>query len=187
MKFSISLKNKIILVSALALLGMAVIFYFIILPTVRDIQEINNQILTEKENLEEKFQKGQYLKKIAEDLKAIEPEVEKLKSVYVTKGEEIKFITQLESLSDKYHLDATFPILKEERAFGNGLVGLDIEFHLNGRYPETVAFLTEIESLSYYIDISDVRIGSSGAKDGRVKSVLKGKIYITKNHDNKNK
>lgn len=186
MKIQLQSKHKILLSIVAALIMTVLIILFIIIPTVQDIQTINRNIISEKENLELKFKKGQYMKKVMEDLKNIEPNVTALRSVYLRKGEELDFITTLEKISEKFNLESDINIIQDQaRESSDGLQELGIEIQLDGSYEHTLRYLTELEQLDYYTTIHSLEISSTEKNTGRVKSKLRGKIYIKEINDKK--
>ncbi len=80
------------------------VIYLVILPTIKDIRGINEDVYAERVDLEKKYLRGQLLRKTVEDFEKIRPEKDKLSSVFIPEKEELKFITDLEKIAANNNL-----------------------------------------------------------------------------------
>lgn len=169
-------KKKITIIIIIFFLLSFVIEFFIILPTLSDIKEINKNIQKEKESLEAKFQKGQFLKKIMADYKSVEPRRNELDTIFIKKGNELEFITDLEKISQKYNLDPTFTKLNNSGS-KNTVSEMLLNIKLEGDFTQTLLFLSDLETLQYYFNISKISLASAN-KQNNVSSDIIGTAYI---------
>lgn len=187
MKLTINTKIKIISTLLLAFIAITAILLLIIFPTVKDIKDINNKIIEEKESLELKFSKGQYLKNVVRDFKTIEPEIKNIQDAYVTKGKELDFISDMEKISDRLNLDTKINKTKQEQDKENEYVEvLTIEMELSGGFSQTMRFLEEIETLPYYFNIDNIIVASTDPRLGKIITKLAGKVFIKPNYEAQN-
>lgn len=179
MKISIHTKYKIIIVLTCVVFITATIAFGIILPAAKDIITINEKIRNEKESLEIKFQKGQYLRKVIQDLREIEPQLEKLRSVYVLQGDELTFVTDIEKISAAHGLDSDINMVKQDDDnVAAPIKALTLNIHLEGGFSQTFKMLADLEALKYYFNVSNMKFSAGDAKTQKIKSDIVGKIYI---------
>ncbi len=177
MKISLGTTQKIIMIITITFFVIASIAFLIILPTIRDIQEINKEILFEKKSLEAKFLSGQYYTKVYQDFKAIEPEIKKIQGVYIKKGEELNFITDIENISDARGLEQKI-IRVNTNSNNENLETLTLDVRLTGGFTQIMEFLSDLESLKYYFNIFNISFSSAGDKKNKISATILGKVYI---------
>ena len=179
MKISLSTTKKIIIIITITLVVIASILLLVILPTIRDIQEINKEILFEKKGLETKFLSGQYYTKVYQDFKAIEPEINKIQGVYIKKGEELKFITDIENISDAHGLEQKITRLNAITDNDKkNLETLTLDIRLTGGFTQIMNFLSDLESLKYYFNIFNLSLFSTSDTKNQIKATILGRVYI---------
>ena len=174
------IKQKIIIAVIIVLILSGIISYFIVLPTINDIKKISNDVYLERLDLEKKYLKGQLLKKTMEDFEKIQPEKEKLISIFIKEGEELKFITALEKLSSEYELEQELKLGSKQDLGSSIYYALPLEIIIKGKLIDTLKYLRDLERLNYYYNINAVT--TSSTKDNSlnqiVTSLIVGKIYI---------
>ncbi len=180
MKISLGTTQKIIITIAATLLIIVGIAFFVILPTIQDIQEINKEILFEKKSLEAKFLSGQYYTKVYKDFKAIEPEIEKVQGMYIKKGEELNFITDIEKISETYNLEPKITRINSDKNDNNkgSFETLILEIRLTGGFTQIMEFLSDLEALKYYFNIFNISLASQNDKKNKINATIVGKVYI---------
>lgn len=170
-------KKKIIIIIIIFFLLSFILEFFIILPTLNDIKKINNDIQKEKKDLEMKFQQGQFLKKVITDYKSVEPRRKELDALFIKKGDELGFITDLEKISQKYNLEPTFTKLNNKNDSESDVSEMLLTIKLGGGFTQTLLFLSELETLQYYFNISKISLASVN-KQNNVSSDIIGTAYI---------
>lgn len=151
-------KKKII---AIIIIFFAISFaleFFIILPSLDEIKKINDDIQKERENLEMKFQQGQLLKKVMSDYKSVESRKNELEVIFVEKGRELEFITELENIAQKYNLEPEFMKLKGDEAQNEVVSHMLLNISFEGDFMQTLHFLSDMEKLPYYFNISKISL-----------------------------
>lgn len=156
-----SLKNKIIVMIAGFILIIFSLIYFIVIPTIKDIQTMGQKIEEQMVDLEKKYIRGNSLRQLTENLKKIEPKLSSLDQIFINKNRELEFITTIENeannsqISQKINLSS--PKIIENQEFQKN----DLQLSVNGEFNEQLKYLINLESLNYYINIKLLELSSS--------------------------
>jgi len=169
-----SARIKIIISVAVIILFIGLISLFIIIPTVKDIKKINDTIYTERVDLEKKYLKGQLLRKTVKDFEAIKPEKDKLNVIFVKEGEELKFISTLEDMASQAGVRQTIELQTKNLTSNRGIRTMPIKITAEGNFYQIFGYLTSLEKLSYYLNLSS--IGLSANRD-YITAVFTGEIF----------
>lgn len=180
-------KRKIIISILTVLIGNGLIVYFIILPTIRDIVEIKNNVLIERIDLEKKWQRGQLLNRAQGDFEKTKAEKGRLVSIFIAQGSELEFITSLEQIAEKNNITQDLTLDQGEDASNkkfNTVSRLSVK--AQGDFNDLLRYIDEIDKLSYYFNINslDIRAGNSiSTAPGQVTADFSGNIFIVKDKD----
>lgn len=157
----IDLKNKIIA----SLIGLVLIIfaliYFIVVPTIKDIKTMGEEIAGQIIDLEKKYIKGNSLRQLTENLKKIEPKLNLLNQIFINKNRELEFITTIENeatdsqVSQKINLSS--PKNTENQEFQKN----SLQLFTRGGFNQQLKYLINLESLDYYINIKSLELSSS--------------------------
>ncbi|MFA6410369.1 MAG: type 4a pilus biogenesis protein PilO [Candidatus Buchananbacteria bacterium] len=182
-----TIRKKIIISIIIILSTTFLIIYLIILPTVKDILEINKLVYAERVDLEKKYERGQLLRKTIEDFQKIKPQENRLISVFVIESKELEFITTLEKISNTQQLDQKIYLKSAVKTKDKEEIydSLPVEIAIKGNFTGILKYLNDLEKLNYYFNISTINIGTEDGSES-VSANLKGKIYILANAE-KNK
>lgn len=154
----LGLKNKLIISIAGFIMVLISIIYFMVLPTINDIKEMGRKIESEKMDLEEKYQKGQSLKRLAEDIRKIEPLIEKLDQIYINKNDSLELITTLEKIANKNNINQKINLVDAQNTENQYYQKMPIQLSTNGSFINQMKYLTNLESSKYYINIQSLEI-----------------------------
>lgn len=171
-----NIKKKIIISITLILAGTAGIVYFIILPTIADINEIRKAVLIERTDLEKKYQRGQLLNKALEDFDTRKDEKEKLLSVFITEGQELEFITSLEQIAENNNIVQGLSLANGKQDNNQFYKTSILSVTAQGSFSDILEYLEDIKQLDYYYNIDELEI-KSGANEN-VTLQFAGKIFI---------
>ncbi len=158
------LKNKI----AVSLIGFLLIIfslvYFIVWPTIRDIKIMGSEIDAQKIDLEKKYIKGQNLKQLTENLKKIEPKLELLEQIFINRNRELEFITSLENEANKNRVNQKINLSAPASTENQNFQKIGLQLFTQGGFNNLLAYITDLESLSYYINFKTLELspGSAG-------------------------
>lgn len=178
-------KKKIAIVVSVFIIIMFIIEFFLIAPTLKEIKKINNDIKKEAEMLEAKIQQGQFLKKVVQDFKSVETRKNEIDTIFIQSGKELEFITQLETISQKYNLEPIFTkINNKNSANSTNFIAktMPLSLKIEGGFEQLMQFLSEIETLNYYFNISNISINSLN-KQGGITAEIMGTAFILEFED----
>lgn len=150
---------------AATLILLVVVILLVIKPTSKEIKEISSEIHTQREELEKLYLRGQFLKPAKEQYEKAVLQLPNLSKIFVAPGEELQIITALEQAAAKNNLNQEINLkeveIKEDEQPEN-YQATPITLKVIGNYQNFISYLTDLESLDYYININDFRIFTSG-------------------------
>lgn len=159
---------------------MAGIAYFVIYPTLRDIQSISDSIKKERDDLETKYQRGQLLRQLVQDFEKVKNEKDKLNTIFIESGKELEFVTMLENLASKYNLDQEIKISTKDVNKESIISALPLDISLKGDYNQILRYLNEIEASSVYFNINNIDAKLDRPLIGTIIINLSGNVYNKK-------
>lgn len=170
------IKHKNLIITTVSLIIILIISFLIIRPTIDYIINTKEQIKIEREDLEKQYQRIIYLRKNAEKVKEIEQQLVVLDDLFLLTGQELKFITTLESVAEKNNVSQKIS-LKSVNMNNSKQTALPFIISANGNSYNIISFLLEIEQLPYYINFNSLKISSKSA-DKNIEIILNGEIYL---------
>lgn len=174
----LSLKRKIALTAATVVSASALIFQFVIRPTLRQVRQITAAIQQEREDLEIKYQRGQRIKKITAEFNKIKPDKDRLNAMFVPASQalELVFITTLERLAPAHDVELTFD-QNRVQDLSTPESPLPLTFTLRGNFKQVLRYLVAVERLPYYFNISDLSLRGINPDRGDVLMVVNGQAF----------
>ncbi|MBU4216908.1 type 4a pilus biogenesis protein PilO [Candidatus Parcubacteria bacterium] len=175
-----SAKQKITNIIFLFIVFFGALLYFAIIPSIAAINDLEVKIINEKINSEKKYQIENNAISLNKKIGEIEPSVKTLEEVFINKNRELEFITVLESVANKNNVeqkisltspaseDKTVKATKNNSAnkeSGNNNLFVPMTITLSGNYKNVVNYLSELQSLKYYINIDGLDF-VSGSSNG---------------------
>lgn len=170
------LKQKNLIIIIASLIGTIAMFFLIIRPTIVYIKNTKEQIKIEREKLEKRYQRIIYLRKNAKDLKEIEQQLVVLDDLFLVSGQELKFITTLESIAEKNNISQKIDLKSTDQNIQKK-TALSFKISASGSARDIISYLIAIEQLSYYINFNSLNISSKSA-DKKLDAALDGEIYL---------
>lgn len=165
------LRHKLAIIVALVTLGLGSIAWFIIIPTLRDIQQITSSIQEQRNEIEEKYQRGQLLRKLMDDFKKIGPDKDRLATAMIAPGGELDFIITLEQLASRHDVDFD-PQRQSPAPPGT----FPLQLSLRGSFIQLMQYLQDIERLPTYFNVRNLEITSDTG--GKVQAIVIGEAYL---------
>jgi len=175
-----SIKQKIIFYILVVAIIISGVIYVVILPTVRDIKKINGDVLAERIDLEKKYLRGQLLKTTIANFEKIKPQEDKLNEIYIGQNEELRFITALENIANRYGLEQDIQLAENADGATAIYEPLALEINTQGEYINILQYLKDIERLNFYFNISKITFGTGGklkTNDSPISILMKGQIF----------
>lgn len=186
----LNLKQQMILVIfIIALFGIGV-SVLIILPTYKNIRELQTIIDGTQTYLEEQYEKTQRMKKSVHSLDVVAKQIAIYEKAIVRQGDELKIITQLEDLAVSANVkqilkvnladgrektltekeDKLPPLLRDKSSFVFSFVS-------EGEYENLIKYIKTIETLPYYFNTDSMHFSKN--KDNNLVTLrFSGQIYI---------
>ncbi len=168
------LRHKLVLILGLVGLSLAAIGWFIIVPTLRDIQSITGAIQEQRNSIEEKYQRGQLLRKLVEDFKKIGPDKDRLNAAFIQPGGELDFIIGLERLAASREVD--FDPQREKADAKARADSFPLTLKLRGTFSQLLSYLQDLERLPAYFNVSSLQLNAG--PDGTIEAVAHGAGYL---------
>jgi|GEM_PF-1439726 len=171
------LSNNLIIIGLIALVIVG-LTAFLIYPNYRQIIAISREIYDQKINLEKNYQRSQEIKELYKNLATIKNGQKNIDGSFVFEGQELEFITALESLAKNNGLrqDINLGTPTPNHQFQK----LTIHLEIGGDFVPIAKYLSELEKLNYYISINKINIKpvTATADDpGAIQASLDGEIY----------
>lgn len=158
-----NLKNKIVASLVGLILVIFSLLYFIVIPTIRDIKTMSNEIEGQKIDLEKKYIKGQSLRQLTENLKKIESKLDMLDQIFINKNRELEFITTLENQANKNRVSQKINLSAPQEAENQNFQKTDLQLFTKGSFLGQLQYLLDLEYLSYYINVKLLELFPAGA------------------------
>ncbi len=158
----LSLRNSILLVNAILLCAVAAIIFLVIIPSTEEISKMKQNIMKERIDLEQKYEKGLSLKKLSENLKTIEPRMLALNQTFISANRELEFITALEGIAAKNGVSQKISLGKPAATGDKPYKKTPLNIQIQGSYRNAASYLRDLERSNYYINIKSIEMASAG-------------------------
>lgn len=173
-----STKQKIIIYLTSVIFVIGLIIYFIILPTLKDIKKISDDIYAERVDLEKKYQRGQLLRKTIENFEKVKPEKDKLTSAFIIANRELEFITTLENVASIHQLAQDIKFQRAQSEGANLAFPSSLELTVSkGSFTKILQYLKDLERLNYYFNISSINMDVASKGQSQPVTTLRGNVY----------
>ncbi|MFH1866767.1 MAG: type 4a pilus biogenesis protein PilO [Patescibacteria group bacterium] len=153
-KITASLVTTLVIVIALVA--------FIIWPSFTRIKELRGNIMDQRVELERIYLQGQSLKKTVEQYQEIKSTISLLNSVYIKEGKELALIESLEQLAEQQSIDQDIKLATIDPNKNQGKL-LPLQLTITGNFNDLITYLAGLESLSYYLNITTLRISAGSS------------------------
>lgn len=168
----ITLLNKIYLYSAIVIVLVGAISFFVLYPFYNKITDLNSSIYDKRVRLASYQQQRENIEKTQRDYNEIKKDVDVINKVFVDETQILDLIASLESIADKNEIAQQFDIspidpLAEEKVYPMHIV-------LNGTWNNLVAYIHAADELHYYIVIDDLNFTSF---NNELSLALSAKVY----------
>lgn len=156
---------------------IACIIIFVIIPGISGIKKIGEDIMQQRIDAENKYKKGQKLNKLAENLKIIEPQIEKLDQIFINQNDALKFITSLEETAEKNKVKQKINLLIAQKAPFNNYQKMPLQLFIEGNFIDELNYLLSLENLNYFVNIKLLEITAGEAKGGSADMLIFADTY----------
>lgn len=153
-------KDKIYLSISATFFILLFLSGFLVIPSVKEIIRIKHDIDWQRQDLEDKYAKGQNLKSLSKNLKLISPKAKSLDQAFLRKGHEVEFITALENIAAENNIKMTIGLGENKKSADKKYEVSTITIDGSGRYADLVDFLYDIEAAQFYVNIDNIEESS---------------------------
>lgn len=152
----LSIKYQLIaIISGIAII-ILMILTFIITPTIRQINDLKQSINITHEQMEERQNQAQKLRRSIKELNEVKQYSAKFVGSTIVPGSELAVITTLEEMANTYNIDQTLNVSFIEPEKQKTQYQYYQFYFLNqGKFANQLAYLKALEKLSYYIIINN--------------------------------
>ena len=166
------------------LVVLVVVVIFVIIPSVKKIQTISQEVYDQQVHLEELYMRGQLIKRVQRQLAEINPFIEKMTRGFVDPEQGVNFILTLENLAQSNNLEQRIEMKPEQAIQKNIYEVLPVRLSLEGNFIDFIKYLKMSEGMDYYfnvevLDISSLKPKYAGPTPGpdKLNVLLQGQSY----------
>ena len=150
-------QNKIILSALIFVLAAGGLIYFAILPTAETIRNMQAATADQAAQVEKDYAEGNSLKKVADNLKIVEPQLPQLDKALIKQAAGIDFITAVEQAAARSNVEIKHSF-GEETMIDSTDGKIPMTITSQGLFNDQLNFLSVLESLSYYINVNSLKL-----------------------------
>jgi Tfp pilus assembly protein PilO len=158
-----SYQQKIIINIFFTATILSVLAGFVILPSAEAISQIKENISSQKINLENNYLRGKNLRKLAENLKLVEPRLDSLKKIFISRSEALTFVTSLEKIAEENGINQKIGLTSpsENGATNKKNDKIPLQLISSGTFLAQMKYLAALESANYYINVKALELSGS--------------------------
>lgn len=171
---NLNFQNKIALSAIIFILAAGSLIYFVIIPAAENIKRIKVETDNLAAQVEKDYLAGKSLKKLAENIKIIEPQLSGLDRAIIKKSASLEFITTLEKTAENNFITVK-PSLGAEKKLNQTYSQIPLQLQTNGSFSGQISYLSDLEALSYYLNIKTLEISAANTSvtpSGEIKKNL---------------
>ncbi len=140
-----------------------VLIYFVIIPSIDYIKKTSISIIDQRIATDQYFENMNMEKKLEKDLDSIENELSMIDRFFIKKDQGlVDFIKDLEDLAIRNKIDQKSNI-NYDNICTDKYQKLSIKLNSSGNFKNTINYISELESMKYYINIRSIELIKSSA------------------------
>jgi len=172
--------NKIVTNVTWLLILVVIALYFGVYYSVKNIGILKNQIIESKIETEKKLSREQNMGNLVGKIKKIENDMQLLDESFVKNKGELEFITVLENIADYNRIKQSINLMPPVQTdlLNESIVNISAR----GTYPDIMNYLRDLESVKYYLVISNLNLTKQNDAQNQIPEqlvnlTLNAKIY----------
>ena len=174
-------KKMIIRVYVLAALFLGIVLC-VLVPTLLSIKKTSEESYKLRLTLEQKYEQSPRSRLTKQKLEEVKENTARFDEYIFKSGDELRLITFFESLAAKHRLTQTITNANLDNISKDQLT--IISLNLTGDYQGLLAYIADLESSNYFIQIEQMQLKPMFAKSGGVAQTavldITTKLYVTK-------
>jgi hypothetical protein len=152
------MKNKHLITFFSLVIVSILLVWMVIRPAIVDIRKSNESISMQKKKLAELLGEGQSVVENKKNLSEVQGEIHNLEKVWLKSGDELNFITDLESIASLNNVEQVINFDNTRFSSGSIVKTIPLELHLQGELDSLLSYINSIEQLDYYFSIEKIEI-----------------------------
>jgi hypothetical protein len=153
--------KKIMIVSLVYFLIIGLLFGLVIISGSFEINNMQADIEARRLDLEQKYIKGDDLNKVMKNLDKVGSDINRLNGAYIVKGKELLFITAMEEIAAKHSVDQKINLGSSVAFSGTDFFKTTVQINSRGTFQNIMNYLRSLESMDYYLNITDISLSKS--------------------------
>lgn len=137
----------------------------IIWPSMKQIRTTSEGIYREYQYLEERSLRGKNIKQAKKEYEELAPRLPELRSLAIEPGDELKFITDIETLAAKYNITETINLDVDNRVATGDYFTVPLELTLKGSYRNITKFTAALESTAIITSFTSFTLTGARSTD----------------------
>ncbi len=180
----ISLSKKLFLSLTILVVIILCICVTILYPTIKTIISLGSDISKIQQNLEEKYEISQKLRRSLQEIDKVEKNTVLYSQAFIKKGEELEVITALENIATENNITQNMDMVlvntegKDKSALPQYY---KISFVTNGFFSDQIAYLDALNKLPYYVIIQNLNLEKRNKKENEKNPLaltFEARIYV---------
>jgi hypothetical protein len=178
-KTNLSSRQKMLAIFLIFLSVLGIIIYFIIIPAIAEIRNLNTQIYNQRLSLEKKYTERFGMRKVVKNFREISADFSKATSIYIPQNGELDFITLIEEIADRNNIEMKIFLAPQEQSeYPSGVQAFDLTLTTSGNFKDIIKFLQETEKTNIYILIDNISfLKTRSTAEGSAEATIKGYVY----------
>lgn len=176
----LSLKQQFFIVTSLLLLGCICMALFIVYPSIRNMNNIGNNIHSLQAELEADYTETQAMRRTLREIDTVDAEIQRYKEMALAIGDELAVITELERLATEHTLSQS--LSAAYHANDDPAVGLPyytFSVVLSGTFDDIFSYIQTIEAKHYYVLIDSLELTQTSNAQTSLR--FDARIYVQHN------
>lgn len=173
----INTKNKISIAGFIIAAVITCVIIFVITPGINGIKKIGEDIMQQRIDVENKYKKGQKLNKLTENLKIIEPQIEKMDRMFIDQNDALKFITSLEEMAEKSNVKQKINLMTAQKVPFHSYQKMPLQLSIGGNFIDEINYILNLENSDYLINIKLLEITAGKAEGGSADMLIFADTY----------
>ena len=161
---NLNFKKKFTYLGLIFIAACLLIIYTTLNPSIDAIKIKRTEIVTQKIEMEQKLNKEKNMSNLSAKVRKIEPQADRLASVYINQNRELEFITTLEGIASANNVAQSLNLDLDKSNTSSGYNTVPLEINISGSYNNLLAYLISLETMNYYINVTNWQFSSSGNK-----------------------
>ena len=160
-----ALKNHFLMATIVFSCLFLLMIIFFIIPALRQIKQINDEIFQERKRLENLYARGQLQKKVIGRYNQAKEKSQFLEEIFLTEGQELQYISTLEQAAAQTGIQLKITVGTADPVAIDNVSQLSFIFEVEGQWPNLLGWLQKVEELPYYTNFSDATAMSQFAQN----------------------